>query len=272
MPILTSDRIPWFPPHEQAERRHPMRVVLLLPLQFSSQAVKVAALQGRSRVIRCIEGWVNEAFTEANSPPPGRPPNPAVLQVLKAAIACMASLPMDVETMRRTGAGRVAGSLRKYNYDGKGPDSVQGRAVELVDQWKRLARDPILSATEEASASASNASKKAKVVGDKLKVDVSRAGGTAGAYPSPASAASPSNVGGGVQMKDGDEQLLKDLAAKPGTTGGGIRNSVPTVRKVCWVGGEVNSCEAHVVCCSFYCCAEVSVCSFLLFRCTHYSG
>ena len=68
------------------------------------------------------------------------------------------------------------------------------------------------------------------------------------------------------------EEHYKDLAAKPGTTGGGIRNSVPTVRKVCWVGGEVNSCEAHVVCCSFYCCAEVSVCSFLLFRCTHYSG
>ncbi len=107
-----------------------MQTVLLLVLEQSTSEIKAQALKGKA--LKCVEGWVNEAVEAAAAAAPPQD----VAALLQAVLRCLASLPMDLPTLRRTGIGRVVGSLRK-----QADAAVASLAKQLVEQWRRLQAD-----------------------------------------------------------------------------------------------------------------------------------
>ena len=154
--------------------------MLLTVLGQSSEGIKSAVLAGASKVLKCVEAWVNEVIEASVAGDLGGSDGAEASQALLLnVLECLDSLPMDLATLKRTGIGRVAGSLRKPPACLSGLGRTQGddvatRAKQLVEKWRRLA-DPKAGASMD-GADAAVASKKAKLgVGRPLLVDVAYA-------------------------------------------------------------------------------------------------
>ena len=228
-----------------------MRGVLLVVIQRSSDEVKKAALRGSPpRLLKRLEAWVAELLEQPHQPGNGGgnraggqdAASAAAAATLLAILSCLASLPMDLETLRRSGIGRVVGSLRKHASAG-----VVDAAHRLVEQWRALAAPPAAASAPEPSPTAAKKARTAAGGGrGGLKIDIldKGAGGGAakagGQLPSPglsspispnsptaaaALAAAAATECGQLQSVDSDE-IMREV------TRGSIRNSVPTVRKV----------------------------------------
>ena len=159
--------------------------MLLTVLGQSSDEIKEAILAGTSKVLKCIESWVNEVIEASIAGDDGGGGGPEAAQgILMSVLECLDTLPMDLATLKRTGIGRVAGSLRKpltgvMHGGGKGVGGdeadVPAKAKQLVEKWRRLADPAAASAAGAGGNGGSEApsSKKAKTgPGRGLEVDV----------------------------------------------------------------------------------------------------
>jgi len=183
--------------------------VLLTVLGQSSVEIKAAVLAGPSRVLKCIEGWVNEVIEASIVNAPGDAGGvgsgsgggagaEASQALLLSVLDCLDTLPMDLATLKRTGIGRVAGSLRKPltggvsggggggsggGSGGQGQGDVSAKAKQLVEKWRLLAEPGAGAGTGGVSgsaAAAASASKKARTgPGSSLVIDVA-SGGSSG--------------------------------------------------------------------------------------------
>lgn len=122
-----------------SESRHEMRKILLVVLQSSSPAVKAELVRG-AKALKTLEAWVGDTL-EPPSPGHGAglagaaPPSEEEREaLLLAVVSCLDSLPMDLQTLRRTGIGRVVGNLRK-----QGMERLAVVAKQLVEKWRQLA-------------------------------------------------------------------------------------------------------------------------------------
>lgn len=122
-----------------AETRHEMRKILLVVLQSSTAAVKSELVKG-TKVLKILEAWVGDTLEppsyghgagSAGTPPFSEEDREALLL---AVVQCLDSLPMDLQTLRRTGIGRVVGNLRK-----QGMERLAVVAKQLVEKWRQLA-------------------------------------------------------------------------------------------------------------------------------------
>ncbi|GAX83414.1 hypothetical protein CEUSTIGMA_g10839.t1 [Chlamydomonas eustigma] len=236
--------------------------VLLLVVERSSKEIKHKALQGN--LLKCVEMWTNQVLER------GPQMDSDSASLLQAILRCLSAMPMDLHTLKRTGIGRVVGSLRKQQ-----DISIAATAKQLVEQWRRLAdsgapesgigdkKRAEASTIDGTEASSSAASKKARtelkvmvlVSADARQAPDSIKTSTSIVVPSPVSgvpavagktspkavasklftpAAAASNQGL-LQIMDADDMLREVTAPNPthtnATSSGGIRNAVPTARK-----------------------------------------
>ena len=121
-----------------AERRDAMRHVLLVVVERSTPESK-STMIATDRLIKSLESWVVEQQQQQQ---PGGDDGDGTeegevtggVALILAVLRCLASLPMDLPTLKRTGVGKTVGSLRKH-----ADETVAEAARALVEKWRTLA-------------------------------------------------------------------------------------------------------------------------------------
>eukprot|EP00798_Chlamydomonas_sp_ICE-L_P006122 gene6122-2728_t len=122
------------------EQREGMRRLLLEVMKRSSNDVKLAIVRGSG--LKRIETWVSEAVEGLGKGAPDPSEESGADAAGQAAgsknlvmctIECLASLPMEIDSLKRTGIGRTIGLLRKQQ-----SAEISTASKQLIDKWKRM--------------------------------------------------------------------------------------------------------------------------------------